>query len=400
MPHPFIILWRTPPDPEISEIHFSFDFCRKISKRFCNRVSPDALWIDYRGFPNMGSLLSRAKGDILILVTDPGVILSPRAIEAFLNFARTGHDICGPVYNQTPYSAQAASLPATYFDMDSFLEVAAITSETQSRNSIETDTLDPACISFRLDFLKSMPSQRDAAALLKDPGRHGSPVFTVVPGALVHTGFIKTFASERDDLVRLVPENSVSNILDVGCAMGGFGKKLRRLYPDIFLTGVELNPLMARTANLVYDEIINLPIEEALFSTQFDLINCGDVLEHLTDPWQMLKRFHGLLRDNGNLVLSIPNVGHWSVAKALLKGTFQYIPLGLLCIGHLRWFTESSIRESLINAGFEIAVFEKQQVRPTPEGRAFIQHACDAGYGDEQSLKTHNFIIRAVKKNN
>ena len=111
----------------------------------------------------------------------------------------------------------------------------------------------------------------------------------------------------------------------------------------------------------------------------------------------MLKRFHTLLVDGGYLVLSVPNIGHWSVVKALLKGQFQYIPLGLLCIGHLRWFTESSIREALTDAGFLIEIVENLQIPPTPKGEAFILRMCENGCGDKQSLKTNEFIIRSVK---
>ncbi|MBE9573406.1 MAG: methyltransferase domain-containing protein, partial [Proteobacteria bacterium] len=122
-------------------------------------------------------------------------------------------------------------------------------------------------------------------------------------------------------------------------------KTIKQIRPEILLTGVELNPIMAESARPYYDELITCPIENARLATEFDLINCGDIIEHLQDPWSMLKRLHGLLRNNGYLIMSIPNVGHWSIAKELLKGNFQYVPLGLLCIAHLRWFSESSIHQ-------------------------------------------------------
>ena len=184
----------------------------------------------------------------------------------------------------------------------------------------------------------------------------------------------------------------------MGCAMGGYGRALKQLYPDILLTGVEPNPIMAQSAEPYYDEIIRCHAEEANLKDGFDLINCGDILEHLQDPWGMLCHLHDLLRERGSLVLSIPNAGHWSIVKGLLKGEFQYVPLGLLCIGHLRWFTESTIRQALEDAGFDIDLFQSQEIPPTPQGEAFIQDICASGYGDEKSLRTNEFIIRAVKK--
>ncbi|MBU0734196.1 MAG: class I SAM-dependent methyltransferase, partial [Proteobacteria bacterium] len=153
-------------------------------------------------------------------------------------------------------------------------------------------------------------------------------------------------------------------------------------------------------AALYYDEVITCPVEEADLTGGFDLVNCGDILEHLRDPWAMLNRIHSLLRDEGYLVMSVPNVGHWSIVRNLMRGAFQYIPSGLLCATHLRWFTESSIRKALEKAGFSIEIFQREQIPPTPRGEAFIRDMCAAGYADETSLKTNEFVIRAVKQPN
>ena len=398
MHHPLTVFWPVSPAPDIDEIRFSFEFCRKMSRRFCKMAYPEALWIDYDGFEAIETLFPKVDGQILILAREPEVVLSPPAITILHALGQSGHDICGPVYNQTLFSKQTASLPAPYVDMDSFLEIAGIMAENQRGEHFEAEILDPACVSFRVDFLKDLKANNRLLYFIENPEEWASHSPAIAPGALMHLGFLKAFTSQRDDLVRLVPDDGVKDVLDVGCAMGGYGKTLKALRPDIRLTGVELNPLMAEAALPFYDEMVNVPVEEARFSTQFDLINCGDILEHLVDPWRMLKRFRGLLRGGGRLVLSVPNAGHWSVAKALLKGTFQYIPLGLLCIGHLRWFTESTIRETLEEAGFEIEIFERQQIPLTRAGEKFIRDMCTSGYGEELSLHTNEFILRAVRK--
>ncbi|EFK05563.1 methyltransferase domain protein [delta proteobacterium NaphS2] len=397
MNHPLTIFWPATPAPDIDEIQFSFQFCRKMSRYFCKMAYPDALWIDYDVHETFETLLSQADGDVLILVNEPEVVLSPQAIRILLKAGQSGHNICGPVYNQSLFPTQIAALPAMYVDMDSFLEVADIMAKQQNLGCVEADRLDPACISFCLDFLKKLKVNNGLLSFPKDPPAWAAHSQVVARGALLHAGFLKAFSSHRDDLVRLIPDDGVKEILDVGCAMGGYGKTVKELRPEIRVTGVELNPCMAQTAAPFYDEIINVPMERAHFSTRFDLINCGDILEHLTDPWAMLNRLHGLLRDQGHLVLSIPNAGHWSISRALLQGRFQYVPLGLLCIGHLRWFTEESIRSSLLEAGFSVEVFESQQIPPTPSGEKFIRDMCDTGYGDETSLRTNEFIVRAFK---
>ncbi|MBT3368207.1 MAG: class I SAM-dependent methyltransferase, partial [Nitrospina sp.] len=159
-----------------------------------------------------------------------------------------------------------------------------------------------------------------------------------------------------------------------------------------------LNPLMAEQARPHYNDLIVRPIEAVHLDKKFDLVNCGDILEHLQDPWAMLKRLHALLYPDGYLVLSVPNAGHWSIVRGLLKGEFEYVPLGLLCIGHLRWFTESGLLQTLAETGFVPDKFQRQQLPPTPQGEIFIRDMCTKGYGNEQSLRTNEFIVRSRKR--
>jgi hypothetical protein len=81
-----------------------------------------------------------------------------------------------------------------------------------------------------------------------------------------------------------------------------------------------------------------------------------------------------------------------------MHGKFEYLPWGITCVTHLRWFTESSIRKALEDAGFQIENFERQQIEPTPKGKDFINKMVGLGFGDEQSLLTSEFTIRAIKK--
>jgi len=284
-----------------------------------------------------------------------------------------------------------------YLNIETYVELAELLGEREDGKCDEVQMLDPACILYPAHILEELNADCPIFQIQQAIQNIHENGAAVAPGALVHFSFKKSFEAERDDLVRLVPKD-IEKVLDIGCAMGGYGKKLRQIHPDIFLTGVELNSTMAASASKHYDEIIISPIEEADLSPGvYDLINCGDIIEHLEDPWGMLARFYGLLQAGGYLILSIPNAGHWTVTKDLLKGRFQYIPLGIQCIAHLRWFTESSIRNALEAAGFRIDIFEREQITPTPNGEAFIDRISSSGLGDKTSLMTNEFIIRAIK---
>jgi len=390
------ILWPKGTSPEIDEIRFAYDFCRRVSETLCREEYVKSSFIEYRDDATVGDLRPFIKGDNLLVVTEPEIVISSFTINALTKCLETGYVAAGPVYNRTAFPHQIAALPMPYLNIATYAELAKVLGEREDGKYDEVEMLDPACILYPAHILEGLNTDcrifQIQQAIQKIHGKGA----VVAPGALVHFSFKKSFEAERDDLVRLVPKD-VKRILDVGCAMGGYGKKLRQVRPDVFLTGVELNPIMAKSAGRHYDEIVISPIEEADLSTGYDLINCGDIIEHLEDPWRMLALFYGLLQADGYLILSVPNAGHWTVIKDLLKGRFEYIPLGILCIAHLRWFTESSIRDSLETAGFRIEIFDREQITPTPDGQAFIERICSSGLGDKTSLMTNEFIIRAIK---
>ena len=389
------VLWPIVVAPDIEETRFSYDFCARLSEQLCKEANLEYSWVEYSGRSNLKEILPQIDGDMVLVVTDPEIILSPSAIRGLVKCLETGYSACGPVYKQTTFSLQIADLPVPYIDVGTYLEIAAALAERENSKYIAVDALDPACVLYRPDFLGQIPKRCLVAEIATSIPTTKKRVLAVATGALVHCGFKNDF--ERDDLVRLVPEG-VKRVLDMGCAMGGYGKALKEARPEISLIGVELNQVMAQAADPFYDKIFRASVEQADVSGNFDLVNCGDILEHLMDPWSTLKHINSLLIPGGYLILSVPNVGHWSIVRDLMQGRFQYVPSGLLCVTHLRWFTESTIRNSLDNAGFSIEVFQREQISPTPSGQAFIRDICAAGYGDQRSLTTYKFVMRAVKK--
>ena len=59
----------------------------------------------------------------------------------------------------------------------------------------------------------------------------------------------------------------------------------------------------------------------------FDTILLYDVLEHLVDPWEVLRQLHGVAAPGARVHVSIPNARHWTLLRDLaLRGTFGYTP--------------------------------------------------------------------------
>ena len=112
---------------------------------------------------------------------------------------------------------------------------------------------------------------------------------------------------------------------------------------------------------LFRSEVIHADIETIDDDTwkKFKNADCfiiGDTLEHLRDPWRILKKIRTLLSPRGVVVCCIPNAQHWSLQVKLNMGDFRYQESGLLDRTHLRWFTRQTIIELFKDAGFDVGV--------------------------------------------
>jgi SAM-dependent methyltransferase len=156
------------------------------------------------------------------------------------------------------------------------------------------------------------------------------------------------------DLLSRIPLAS-RTVLDVGCRTGALGAAFRRLNPTARLLGIDKDIEAAQQAALRLDDVVAGDVEEdALPFELADGLDCivyGDVLEHLSDPWDVLRRHAQALAPEGTMLICVPNVEHWSFAARLLKGDWAYEPDGLLDQGHLRWFTLESMRKGLLALG-------------------------------------------------
>jgi len=133
---------------------------------------------------------------------------------------------------------------------------------------------------------------------------------------------------------------SSSRVLDIGCGSGAIGRELKTNGWQS-LKAVEIDAGARAHVSSIYSQIE--PSIEPYRGQQFDLILLLDVVEHMTEPEDFLNEAAKLLSPNGTLLLSVPNVAHWSVRFPLLFGWFEYSERGLLDRTHLQLFTRSRV---------------------------------------------------------
>jgi SAM-dependent methyltransferase len=158
----------------------------------------------------------------------------------------------------------------------------------------------------------------------------------------------------RPEVAALVPPRC-HRVLEVGCGCGELGRLLRRRGHHV--TGIELVPEMAERARRWLDSVVTADVERDGFpfpAASFDALVFADVLEHLVDPWRVLREAVELLAEDGVVVASIPNVQNIDVLRRLLRGRWDYRERGILDIGHLRFFTLHSIRALFVQADLTV----------------------------------------------
>jgi 2-polyprenyl-3-methyl-5-hydroxy-6-metoxy-1,4-benzoquinol methylase len=160
---------------------------------------------------------------------------------------------------------------------------------------------------------------------------------------------------ERSDIVSTL-DPPLGRVLDVGCARGGAADVLRSLGAT-HLTGIELDEEGARVAQNRYDSVLHGSIESDLpwGIDSFDTILCYDVLEHLYDPWTVVRRLVPLLAPDGRFHVSAPNSRNVALWRPLvIHGTFPYAPSGLGDVTHIRFFTRTDMIAMLDAAGLDV----------------------------------------------
>ena len=155
--------------------------------------------------------------------------------------------------------------------------------------------------------------------------------------------------------VELVGEDQ--RVLDVGCASGYLADAL--IARGCVVSGFEMDREAAEIARpklerLVVGDLETLPLAEAFAGSRFDRIVFGDVLEHLTDPAAVLRSAVDVLEDDGEIVISVPNVTHGSLRLALLAGRWRYTETGLLDSTHIRFFTYDGLVGLLGSVGLVV----------------------------------------------
>lgn len=209
-------------------------------------------------------------------------------------------------------------------------------------------------------------------------------------------------------VAKLVDGIRPASLLDLACGRGVLLEKLAQMLPSTKLTGADISPSsVERVQRLgfsaeVADICGGLPFDDE----QFDCVVFGELIEHLVDPDAALQEVSRILKRQGHLVLTTPNLASWFNRILLVAGiqpiateTSVHVNLGRRTRflgqwrptqGHLKLFTQDALTDMLKGNGFRV-----ERILGAPFAEKNFASALDRLLAKRPSLAS-NFVVQAT----
>lgn len=198
----------------------------------------------------------------------------------------------------------------------------------------------------------------------------------------------------RTEVIPMVPESG-GTLLDLGGGVGATAARLKALGRATRAGVVDLVDASTHNPDLDFSYRGNLE-DPTLLDTvidregPFDTVLCLDVLEHLQDPWRIVRKLHSGLTRNGVIVASIPNVRNYTALFPLLfRNKWTLTDKGILDRTHLRFFVRGTAIELMTCSGLNL-----EEVRGVPSGGRKIKLVRAAMLGLFNSFTDQQYLIR------
>lgn len=324
----------------------------------------------------------------VLVVTDPLLLPSARlAVRLRDVLSRTGSAAALPVANTAQQARQFRPPLAPYLTLRELQEtVTRLEAQPESFEALTWDASDPAAFLCATTLLDSIKSPLHAALT----GRE----VTISATDYVHR-WSSLRGQVRHDLLSLITADAKS-VLEFGCGEAPLGEALKQRQ-KCRVVGIELDPHAAAIAQKRIDAVYRGDVREivSILDERFDWIIGGDIVEHLDEPWSFLAELRRLATPGGHLLLSLPNLSNASIVADLLHGRFDYVYMGLTCVGHLRFFTRRTIEEMLTIAGWTVERIAPQDSASTParEGLLTQLRAASIPFSEEDLGPSGYYVI-------
>lgn len=207
------------------------------------------------------------------------------------------------------------------------------------------------------------------------------------------------------DVLRLMRPD-VAKVVEVGSSSGALARAYRQINPACSYVGIEIDRAYAEASRQHCTEVIYGNVEKLNDQDFAELgdAKCwvfADALEHLYDPWQLLRRIANTAGPGAEVVACIPNAQYWGIQSCLNSGKFIYQDSGLLDRTHIRWLTRLTIIDLFQANGFRVVeMISRILQQPGEEMLAGLRQIALASGNDPelavQDAIPFQYVLRAV----
>jgi 2-polyprenyl-3-methyl-5-hydroxy-6-metoxy-1,4-benzoquinol methylase len=161
---------------------------------------------------------------------------------------------------------------------------------------------------------------------------------------------------KSEDQLLLALAAGAEHVLELGCHTGYFSQALKQRGADVLAVDIDAEAVAVAHARGINAHVsdLNQPGTIASLGRDFDLVVMANVLEHLYRPDTVLRDVIPVVRPSGRILVSVPNVAHFTVRRMLMRGRFEYASSGILDRTHLHFFTRDTLRRLLADSGWQI----------------------------------------------
>jgi len=164
------------------------------------------------------------------------------------------------------------------------------------------------------------------------------------------------------------------NILDIGCYDGTFLSLIKNRNNSFY--GIEASGYGAKEAlkkginvkKFFFNDVDKIPFK----SESFDLVVAGEIIEHIYDIDFFLQEIYRLLKRDGFLLISTPNIASFGRRLMLFLGMNPIIetsPNETDSSGHIRYFTFRTLKVLLNKQGFRVLLRSSDVVNFSSNGK-------------------------------
>jgi SAM-dependent methyltransferase len=203
------------------------------------------------------------------------------------------------------------------------------------------------------------------------------------------------------NVIRIVGKNK--RVLEVGAGSGAISRKLVEAM-GCEVVALEINPASVEKLKTFCSKVYSVDLNSKDWPSElgseekFGAVIAADVLEHLYDPWTVLKQMKTLLNDDGFIVLSLPHAAYWGVLASLAHDDFAYGEWGLFDKTHIRFFGMHNVQTLHESAG--LAIEDYRLIELSPDKTEFSNRWDSLSAAERRAFASHRFssVYQVVTK--